>query len=196
MGRLKRVIGPSGQNQVNNYLDTVREVERRIQKAELQSQTDPGPDPERPLGVPASWEEHVKLMFDLQVLAFQTDITRVITFQLARKQVRATYPQIGCPIHTIRISHQPMVPQQLKSCEDQRLYVSLFAYFLDKLRSTPDGDGSLLDHGIFMYGSGMGNSDSHDHKNLPALVAAAETGASRGDVISDMRSGPQWLICI
>jgi Protein of unknown function (DUF1552) len=182
IARLRKEVGRSGQSQVTQYFDSVREVERRIQIAEKQvAEGSAEADPERPLGVPSSWEEHVKLMFDLQVLAFQSDITRVITFQLAREASARTYPQIGVPDSHHPISHHRWVPAPMeKLVKIQTYHMELFAYFLDKLNSTPDGDGSLLDHGIYMYGSGMGNSDSHDHKNLPALVVGGGNGKLKG----------------
>src|SRR5262245_57865666 len=182
MRRLERQIGVGGRKQLSQYLDTIREVEQRIQKAEaLAAKADAMPDPERPMGVPASWEDHVKLMFDLQVLAFQTDVTRVISFQLAREASSRTYPQIGVPDSHHPVTHHRWVPEQLaKMVKINTYHASLYAHFLEKLRSTPDGDGSLLDHGIFVYGSGMGNSDAHDHMNLPALVVGGASGRLRG----------------
>jgi hypothetical protein len=172
MARLQRKLGSGDRTKMNQYLDTVREVERRIQKAEQQSLDVEIPDSGRPLRAPASWEEHVKLMFDLQVLALQADITRVITFQMAREVSTRTYPQIGVPEAHHPTSHHGNDPSKLEKLAKINAYqVSLFAYYLDRLKTTADGDGSLLDHSIVMLGSGLGNPDVHDHLNLPIVVA-------------------------
>jgi hypothetical protein len=176
MASLQRKLGAGDRVRVNQYLDTVREVERRIQRAE-QKTLDEMPDLDRPLNAPASWEEHVKLMFDLQVLAMQADITRVITFQMAREVSTRTYPQIGVPEAHHPTSHHAGDPEKLeKLAKINGYHVSLFAYYLEKLKTTADGDGSLLDHSIVMLGSGLGNPDVHDHLNLPIVVAG---GAGR-----------------
>ena len=126
----------------------------------------------RPVGVPADWEEHAKLMFDLQVLALQADITRVITFQLAREVSTRTYPQIGVAEPHHATSHHQNSPEKLaKLAKINAYHVSLFAYLLEKLQATKDGDGTLLDHSLYVLGSGLGNPDVHDHTNLPILVA-------------------------
>ena len=125
----------------------------------------PLPALDRPASVPADWEDHVKLMFDLQVLALQADLTRVITFQLAREGSTRTYPQIGVPEPHHPVSHHANDPEKLaKLAKINAYHVSLFAYLLEKLRSTPDGDGTLLDHSTYLLGSGMGNPDIHDHR--------------------------------
>ncbi|HEY0283824.1 MAG TPA: DUF1552 domain-containing protein, partial [Vicinamibacterales bacterium] len=146
MARLQRKLGATDRTKMNQYLDTVREVERRIQKAEQQSVDVEIPDSGRPLRAPAAWEDHVKLMFDLQVLALQADITRVITFQMAREVSTRTYPQIGVPEAHHPTSHHGNDPAKLEKLAKINAYqVSLFAYYLDRLKATPDGDGSLLD---------------------------------------------------
>ncbi len=163
------------------FLDTVREVERRIQRAEQHAAASPLPAVERPTSVPDSWEEHVKLMFDLQVLALQTDLTRVITFQLAREASTRTYPQIGVAEPHHPVSHHVNDPEKLtKLAKINAYHVSLFAYLLGRLRATEDGDGSLLDHTTYLYGSGMGNPNVHDHSNLPIVVARGGAGDARG----------------
>jgi hypothetical protein len=177
MDRLRRELGPGDRTRVNQYLDSVREVERRIQKAEQQSDLTPLPDLERPATVPAVWEDHVKLMFDLQVLALQTDMTRVITFQLARETSTRTYPHIGVPEPHHPVSHHTNDPEKLaKLAKINAHHVSLFAYLVEKLGSTPDGAGSLLDHSIYLLGSGMGNPDIHNHTNLPIVLAGGRDG--------------------
>jgi hypothetical protein len=178
---LQQKLGPRDRTKVSQYLDTVRELERRIQKAEEQSFQSPSPDMDRPVGVPASYEDHAKLMFDLQVLALQSDVTRVITFQLARETSARTYPQIGVSEGHHPLSHHSNNPEKLaKLAKINAYHVSLFAYFLAKLKSTPDGDGSLLDHSIYLCGSGMGNPDVHNHVNLPIILAGGGAGQLKG----------------
>jgi hypothetical protein len=179
IARLQNRLGPGDRTKVSQYLDTVREVERRIQRAEQQTAASPLPDLDRPVGVPAAYGDHAKLMFDLQALAFQGDVTRVITFQLAREASTRTYPEIGVSDPHHPVSHHTNDPEKLEKLAKINAYhVSLFAYFLEKLKSTADGDGSLLDHTVYLCGSGMGNPDVHDHLNLPILVAGG--GAAKG----------------
>ena len=150
MARLGRRLGPSDRTRVDEYLDTLREVERRIQKAEQQDGDALPAVLTRPVGVPADWEEHAKLMFDLQVLALQADITRVITFQLAREVSTRTYPQIGVAEPHHATSHHQNSPEKLaKLAKINAYHVSLFAYLLEKLQATKDGDGTLLDHSMY-----------------------------------------------
>ena len=181
IARLQRKLGAGDRTKVNEYLDTVREVERRIQKAEKATAESKLPDLDRPVGVPASYAEHAKLMFDLQVLALQGDVTRVTTFQLARETSTRTYPEIGVPDAHHPLTHNGGDPEKLaRVAKINAFHVSLFAYFLEKLQATPDGDGSLLDHSIYLYGSGLGNADKHDHVNLPILVAGGLAGRKAG----------------
>ncbi len=181
LARLKNELGASDRHKVSDYLDSVREVERRIQKAEQKTEDSALPDLDRPVGVPAVYADHARLMFDLQALALQGDITRIITFQLARETSNRTYPEIGAPDPHHPTSHHSNDPLKLeKLAKINAFHVSLFAYYLDKLRSTPDGDGSLLDHSIMVCGSGMGNPDVHDHLNLPMLVAGGGSGQLAG----------------
>jgi hypothetical protein len=181
MARLRRELGAGDRTRVNQYLDSVREVERRIQKAEQQSESIVVPDLERPATVPAVWEDHVKLMFDLQVLALQADMTRVISFQLARETSTRAYPAIGVPEPHHPVSHHSDDPEKLaKLAKINAHHVSLFAYLVEKLKATPDGDGSLLDHSIYMLGSGMGNPNVHDHSNLPIVLAGGGAGQLKG----------------
>jgi Protein of unknown function (DUF1552) len=178
MAGLRAKLGAGDRTKVNEYLDTVREVERRIQLAERQNSETPLPELERPASVPASWEDHVKLMCDLQVLALQADLTRVISFQLAREASTRTYPQIGVPEPHHPVSHHTNDPEKLaKLAKINAYHVSLFGYLLGRLHNTADGDGSLLDHTTYLLGSGMGNPDIHDHQNLPIVVARG--GATR-----------------
>ena len=181
IARLQGKLGPGDRVKVGEYLDSVRELERRIQKAEAKSLDDPQPDLDRPSGVPAAYADHAKLMFDLQVLALQADVTRVITFQLARESSNRTYPEIGVPDPHHPTSHHGKDPEKVaKIAKINQFHVSLFAYFLERLASVSDGDGSLLDHSLYLYGSGMGNPNVHDHVNLPIVVAGGGAGKVRG----------------
>jgi hypothetical protein len=181
IARLQKKLGPNDRSKVSDYLDTVREVERRIQNAESQTAGSHLPDLDRPVGVPASYDEHARLMFDLQVLALQGDVTRVITFQLARETSTRTYPDIGVPDPHHPLSHHSNSPEKLEKLAKINAYhVSLFAYFLDKLKAAKEGDGTLLDHSLFLYGSGMGNPDVHDHIDLPIVVAGGAAGSLKG----------------
>lgn len=179
--QLNNQLGAADRARVARYLDTVREVERRIQRAEANARDNPLPDLDRPAGVPASYADHARLMFDLQVLAFQGDITRVVTFQLARETSNRTYPEIGVSDPHHPLTHHGNDPAKVERvAKINRFHVSLFAEFLAKLRDTPEGDGSLLDHSLVLYGSGMGNPNQHDHDNLPILVAGGAAGKMRG----------------
>jgi Protein of unknown function (DUF1552) len=177
MARLQRKVGSTDRSKIDAYLDSIREVERRIQNAEQKGSESQLPKLDRPTSVPENWEEHVKLMFDLQVLALQADITRVITFQMAREASTRTYPQIGVPEAHHPISHHTNDAEKLaKLAKINAYHVSLFAYLVGKLKATPDGEGTLLDHTTYLLGSGMGNPDVHDHTNLPAIVAGGKGG--------------------
>ncbi|HEY7497510.1 MAG TPA: DUF1552 domain-containing protein [Vicinamibacterales bacterium] len=179
--RLQNTLGPEDRTRVGQYLDTVREVERRIQKAESAAADDHLPDLDRPVGVPAAYADHARLMFDLQVLALQADVTRVITFQLARETSNRTYTEIGVPDPHHPLTHHGNDPDKIaRMAKINAFHVSLFAYFLEKLKATPEGDGSLLDHVLYLYGSGMGNPNIHDHVNLPILVAGGAAAKMKG----------------
>src|SRR6195256_6691704 len=181
IGRLKREVGIPDRVRVDHYLDSIREIERQIQHAEAATMDDAMPDLDRPVGVPAAFADPAKLMFDLQILAFQADITRVITFQLTREQSNRTYPEIGVPDPHHPTSHHGNDPEKVaKIAKINTFHVSLFAEFLQRMKATPDGDGSLLDHTVYMYGSGMGNPSLHDHENLPILVAGGAASGLKG----------------
>ncbi len=181
IARLERTLGPADRAKVGQYVETVREVERRIQKAESDARAGALPDLERPVGAPAAYADHARLMFDLQVLALQGDVTRVITFQLARETSGRTYPEIGVPD-----PHHPLTHHGNDAAKIARLakinefHASLFAEFLAKLEAVPEAGGTLLDHSLYLYGSGMGNPNLHDHVNLPILVAGGAAGKMRG----------------
>jgi hypothetical protein len=181
IARLQKKLGPYDRTRVGQYLDTVREVERRIQKAEAEAAEDHLPDLDRPVGVPPSYADHARLMFDLQALALQGDVTRVITFQLARETSTRTYNEIGVSDPHHPLTHHGNNPEKIaRMAKINAFHVSLFAYFLDKLRSITEGDGTLLDHTVYLYGSGMGNPNVHDHVNLPILVAGGGAGRIKG----------------
>jgi hypothetical protein len=181
IARLQRDLGAGDRTKMNEYLETVREVERRIQKAEADTADNPLPDLDRPVGVPAAYADHARLMFDLQVLALQGDVTRVITFQLARETSNRTYPEIGVPDPHHPLSHHGNDPEKIaRMAKINEFHVSLFAEFLAKLKATPEGNGTLLDHSLYLYGSGIGNPNIHDHTNLPILVAGGAAGGMKG----------------
>ncbi len=178
--QLNSGLGQRDRTIVTEYLDNVREIERRIQKAEAQvaSQVEV---PDSPIGVPESFDEHAKLMFDLQVLAYRAEITRVSTFMLARDLSQRTFPQIGVPEPHHSVSHHGNNPIQIaKLAKINTYHASLMAYFFDKLRATPDGDGNLLDHSMILYGSSMSNPNEHNHFPLPLLVAGGGAGQLKG----------------
>jgi hypothetical protein len=182
IARLQKQLGAADRTKVNEYLDTVREVERRIEKAEAQTAESVLPaDLDRPVGVPASYAEHAKLMFDLQVLALQGDITRVITFQLARETSNRSYTEIGVSDPHHPTSHHGGDPEKVaKIAKINQFHVSLFAYYLEKLKSVSEGNGTLLDNSLLLYGSGMGNPNIHNHVDLPIIVAGGAAGKVRG----------------
>ncbi len=182
MASLKRELGASDREKVDHYLDSIREVERRIQKAEVSVQENPEPDLDRPVGVPASYRDHARLMFDLQLLALQGDMTRIISFQLARETSNRTYNEIGISDPHHPLSHHGNDPGKIERMSKiNSFHVSLFAEYLEKLAATPEGDGSLLDQSLILYGSGIGNPNVHDHTNLPILVAGGQAVGVKGN---------------
>ena len=180
LASLKRELGPQDQTKVDQYADAVRDVERRIEKAEQQSGLEL-PALEQPQGAPPVFEDHLALMLDLQLLAFQSDLTRVISFMLGKEQSARPYPQIGVPEAHHPLSHHDNVPELIAHMSKiNRYHVELFSKYLAKLRATPDGDGSLLDHVTIMYGSGISNSTRHSGENLPLLVVGGGSGRLKG----------------
>jgi hypothetical protein len=170
VNRLMTGLGPTDRVKLTEYLDAIRDVERRIQKAEEQSGREL-PVLDRPAGVPARFDEHAKLMYDLQVLAYQTDLTRVITFMTGREFGGRTYNEIGIPDGHHTLTHHQYKQDKIEKVIQINIYQAKhFAYFLDKLRSTPDGDGSLLDHTLILYGSSLSDGNLHWHTNLPVLL--------------------------
>jgi len=182
MKRLQKGLGAADRARVADYLESVREVERRIQQAESDTRDKPLPDLDRPMGVPASYAEHARLMFDLQLLAFQGDITRITTFQIARETSNRSYPEIGIPEAHHPLSHHGNNAEKIeKMSKINTFHVSLFAEYLEKLSNTPEGNGSLLDNSLLLYGSGIGNPNVHDHTNLPIIVAGGSSSGMKGN---------------
>ena len=178
--QLQQKLGPTDNTKLSDYLESLRDTERRIQKAEEQ-RTKQGPDVEQPSGVPDGFEPHVQLLYDLQVLAYQSDLTRVITFMYGREQTGRTYPEIGISEPHHPLTHHQNDAEKMERCTRIQLYhVALFAAYLEKLRATPDGDGSLLDHVMLLYGGGISNSDRHTHGPLPTLLVGGGAGALKG----------------
>lgn len=181
MKRLQNRLGANDRNIVDDYLTNIREVERRIASAEESAKDNPLPDLDRPVGVPAAYADHARMMFELQTLAFRGDITKVTTFQLAREASNRTYPEIGVPDPHHPTTHHGNNPEKLeKVAKINQFHVSLFAEFLESLSKIPEGDGTMLDHSLFLYGSGMGNPDAHDHSNLPIIVAGGGAADLKG----------------
>lgn len=177
--RLQGDLGRRDRAKLDEYLQSVREIERRIQNAEAQGRE--LPLVESPAGIPVSYDEHARLMFDMQTLALQTDTTRVITFQIGREQSGATYPQIGVSDSHHPISHHGGDKNKIESLAKINAYhANLFAYFLEKLATTGDGDASLLDNVITLYGSAISEGNSHDIRNLPILLAGGGAGRIKG----------------
>ena len=164
---------------LGEYVESVREIERRIQNAEARGRELPLVD--SPAGIPVSYDEHARLMFDMQTLALQTDTTRVITFQIGREQSGATYPQIGVSDSHHPISHHGGDENKIAALRKINAYhTSLFSYYLDRLAETPDGDGSLLDNVVILYGSAISEGNRHDIRNLPILLAGGGAGQIQG----------------
>ncbi len=183
MGRLRSDLGARDQVRVNSYLESVREIERRIERIEQHNASGAHRElPSAPIGVPDSWEEHVRLMFDLQVLAFSSEATRVSSFKLSRDTSNRVFAESGikAPFHAL--SHHGSLPSKITEYAKLNVYhMGLLPYFLDKLKNTPDGDGNLLDHTLVLWGSPMGDSNVHAHKRLPVLLAGHAGGQVRGN---------------
>ncbi len=184
MGQVRQLegsLGPTDRNRVAEYLDTVREIERRIQLAEKQNANSTLSVPESPTGIPDDHQAHSKLMFDLMALAFQANITRISTFMMAREVSYRTFPMLGISEGFHPASHHQNNPERLENLTKINTYhVGLMAYFLGKLKATPDGDGNLLDHSLILFGSGMSNSNVHNHAPLPVFVAGGAAGRLKG----------------
>ena len=177
---LKHELGPQDQNKMDEYTDAVRDVERRIQLAEQHGSIDL-PALEEPLGAPPVFEDHLALMMDLKVLALQSDLTRVIAFMLSKEQSPRPYPQIGVPEAHHPLSHHNNIPELIeKMSKINRYHAQLFGQYLAKLKATPDGDGTLLDHMTILYGAGISNSNGHSGDNLPLMLVGGSSGKIKG----------------
>ncbi len=178
--RLQRVLGPGDRRRVNDYLDAVRDIERRLQLTEQRASTSVETPP-APLGIPESFREHAELMFDLQFLAYQADITRVVSFQIARELSTRAYPEIGVVEAHHDISHHGNDPKKMeKNTRINTYHLQLFAHLVERMRSTPDGDGSLLDHAILLAGATMGDGNEHSPHNLPIVLVGGGSGQLQG----------------
>jgi len=181
LSRLQKDLGPADRARVGEYLEAVREIEGRIQRAERRSSEESLAHLDRPTGIPSRFDEHVKLMFELQWLAFRGDLTRVVTFMLGRELNFRTYPEIGINEGHHGLSHHQDNPAQLAKYARLNTYqTELFAGFLERLRSTADGDGTLLDHSLFLYGAGLSNPNLHAHYDLPLAVVGGAGGVRGG----------------
>ncbi|MEE2636786.1 MAG: DUF1552 domain-containing protein [Acidobacteriota bacterium] len=181
MARLVGSLGASDRSRLDEYVDAVREVERRIQRAEEQAIEATFALPDRPVGIPETYDEHAKLLFDLLLLTYQADITRVFSLQLGREQSARTFPWIGVSDGHHAVSHHQDNPEKIASIAKINAYhIQLLSYFIEKMATTPDGDGSLLDHSMVLHGSGMSNGNLHDHKNLPLVLLGGGAGRLRG----------------
>jgi len=180
LASIKSDLGAGDRTKVDEYIEAVRDVERRIQKAEEQSDV-ALPAVEQPQGAPPVFEDHLALMLDLQLLALQSDLTRVMTFMIGKEQSARPYPQIGVPEAHHPLSHHNDIPELIAHMSKiNRYHVELFSKYLAKLRATPDGDGTLLDHVTILYGSGISNSTRHSGDNLPLLVVGGGSGTLKG----------------
>jgi hypothetical protein len=183
MKRLESSLGPADRRKVDQYLTSIREVELRLQRIEAHNaeSTTLGPSGTRPLGIPDNFEDHIHLMFDLQVLAFQADITRVTTLMIGREEGGRSYPQAGVPEGHHSISHHDNNPEKLaKLAKIDAYHVKQMAIFLGKLQKTPDGDATLLDNSMILYGGGISNGNMHNHENLPVVLAGGGAGQLKG----------------
>ena len=181
---LTRGLGPADRARLDSYLDNVREIERRIQAIEAYNASHPDRNlPDAPIGVPDSWEEHVKLMLDLQVLAFSAEVTRVSAMKFSRDVSNRVFSESGSKIAFHVASHHQSVPKSIEELAVINTYHhNLVAYFADKLKNTPDGDGNLLDHSLVLYGSSMGDSNVHGHKRVPFLLLGHAGGTVKGNL--------------
>ena len=181
INQLERKLGPSDRVMMEEYLDAVREIERRIQRTVQNKASGPLPTAQQPAGLPDTYEEHVDTLFEMLVLAYQADITRVSCFQMARELSGRTYPHIGVPEGHHTVSHHQLNPHNIEQYTKINIHqVSLFSKLIERMHNTPDGDGSLLDHSIMMYGTGMGDGDHHTPYNLPVILVGGGSGKMKG----------------
>jgi hypothetical protein len=180
LARFQQGLGAGDRQRMDQYVEAVRDIEQRIQRSEEQSGR-ALPAFDRPGGVPATFAEHARLMFDLQLLAYQSDLTRVSTLMIAKEVSSRSYPEIGVPDPHHPISHHQNNPEKMaKVTKINTYHMSLFAEFLNKMKNTPDGDGSLLDHSLLLYGSGLSDGDLHNHIDMPILLVGGAAGRLKG----------------
>jgi hypothetical protein len=176
VSRLQTILGPRDKSKLDEYLEGIRDIERRISKAEEQSATVKIPLMDRPVGIPDTFEEHTKLMSDLMVIAYQTDMTRVITYMMAREGSNRSYREIGIPDGHHSLSHHMLDPLKMdKVAKIDQYHVKSFAYLVGRMQATPDGDGTLLDHTMLLYGSSIRDGNIHDHHDLPLVLAGGKS---------------------
>ncbi|HEY3839477.1 MAG TPA: DUF1552 domain-containing protein [Bryobacteraceae bacterium] len=181
VARLKPGLGTRDKSKLDEYLEAIRDIERRIQKAEEQSATMKLPVMERPTSIPDEFEDHAKLMSDLMVIAFQTDMTRVVTFMMAREGSNRSYRSIGVSDGHHSVTHHQNDPEKIaKTMKIDELHTKSFAYLVNKLKSTPDGDGNLLDHSLLLYGSSISDGNAHTHHDLPLVLVGGGAGQIKG----------------
>jgi hypothetical protein len=181
VAKLQPGLGARDKNKLDEYLEGIRDIERRIQKAEEQSATMKLPVMERPVGIPDTFEEHAKLMSDLMVIAYQTDMTRVISFMMAREGSNRSYREIGVPDGHHSVTHHQNDPEKIAKVQkiDQH-HVKSLAYLVGRLEATPDGDGTLLDHTLLLYGSSIRDGNVHDHHDLPLALIGGKSADVKG----------------
>ncbi len=191
ISRLKTELSPADKSSVSEYFDSVREIERRLQVAERQHGETPLELPDRPVGVPETYDEHAKLMFDLLALAFQADITRVFVFTLGKEQTNRAYPELGVDGAHHAVSHHQHDPVKFEQGHKINQYhVALTAHLLEKLKATPDGDGTLLDHSLVLHGGGISDANEHSHIDLPLVMVGGAGGINGGRVLRHSKDTP------
>ena len=188
--QLMGTLGPSDRRKMDQYLTAVREVETRIRRAET-DESEFRPDLEKPTGIPAVYSEYAKLMFDLQALAIQADLTRIVTMMYTREGSAQSYPELGFTDGHHPLSHHRNIPENMeKVTQINCFHTGLFAYYLGKLKAIQDGDGSLLDHSMIVYGSGLSDPNRHLHENLPAIVVGRGGGLKPGRYVQFEKETP------
>jgi Protein of unknown function (DUF1552) len=191
IARLQQKLGPGDRSSVNEYLDSVREVERRIQIAERHHDDSPLDLPERPVGVPETYDAHARLMFDLLALAFQADITRVFVLTLGKEQTNRAYPELGVNEAHHAVSHHQNDPIKFEKAAKINTYqIQLLAHFLEKLKASPEGDGNLLDHSLVLHGGGISDANEHSHIDLPLVLVGGAGGLKGGRILRHSKDTP------
>ncbi len=191
ISHLQQKLGAADRNSVSEYLDSVREIERRIHVAERQHGESTLELPDRPIGVPESYDEHARLMFDLVAVAFKADITRVFVFTLGKEQTNRAYPELGVNAAHHAVSHHQHDPLKFEQgAKVNQYHIGLTAHFLDKLKSTPDGDGNLLDHSLVLHGGGISDANEHSHIDLPLVMVGGAGGVKGGRVLRHSKDTP------